>query len=69
MAGSPEQKDNRGVVENVSTGVRNFGIFAAMIGLLAALVEAPIAGTIFVFGAGTGVVGEAGRIAAGSGKK
>lgn len=68
MAGSKEG-DNRGFVEKFSTGVRNAGILAGMIGLLAAIVEIPVAGTIFVGGIFTGVIGEAGRSAAGSGKK
>lgn len=68
MAGNPE-RDSRGIVERAGTGVRNFGIFAAMIGIIAAILEAPIGGTIFWGGTAVGLTGEAARRAAGSGKK
>ncbi len=68
MAGSPEQ-DNRGFVEKFSTGVRNAGILAGMLGLIAFWAGFRIGGPIFVAGAGVGVVGEVGRRAAGSGKQ
>jgi hypothetical protein len=69
MAGSPEQQDNRGFVEKVSTGVRNAGILAGLLGIIAAMANLGIGGPIFVAGVGTGVIGEVGRRAAGSGKK
>lgn len=62
------EKDKRGFVEKASTGVRNAGILAALLGTILIMVETPIGGTIFTAGAVTGISGEAARRAAGTGK-
>lgn len=64
MAGSPEG-DKRGFVEKASTGVRNAGILAAVLGTILLLTRIPVGETIFWGGAALGVTGEAGRRAAG----
>jgi hypothetical protein len=67
MAGNTEL-DNRGFVEKTSTGVRNAGILAGVLGLVAAMARLKIGGPLFVAGVGLAVVGETGRRLAGSGK-
>jgi len=63
-----QEGDKSGFVESLGVGIRNTGILAGMLGLIAMLASPEIGGKIFLAGVGLGVVGETGRRLAGSGK-